>query len=972
MYKQYTTWIYHGESVQNSNNDQVELGVNDIEDQSGNADEVHEYLEDIRIGEYMNIEQEDIQHNSSPLNIPEGEGEGGADRFARLLQDSQCEVYPGCQKFTKLSCILRLRHLKVMNRWTNKSLTMLLEFLKELLPKDETLPKSHYELKKILRDLGLGYETIHACKHDCVLFWKEYEHNEECPKCGAPRYKFHEGKRKKVPQKVLRYFPLKPRFQRLYMSRKTAKDMRWHKEKRVKETNVLKHPADSRAWEEFDNQHAYNVAPWKLMRDPYVFMPLLIPGPKSPGKDIDVYLRPLIDKLKELWVDGVSTFDACTGRKFKLHAACLWTLNDLPALADLSDWCTKGYMRNRSKQFDGYKEHRLPPKELSGDEILEKLEQLDHIRDVNFEKVPNIKKRKRTTIELNWTKTSIFFELPYWRLLKLQHNLDIMHIEKNICDNVLGTLMNIEGKTKDSLKARLDLQEMGIRKELHLISTGAKYVMPPACYTLSTKEKKEFCEWLKTIKFLDGYASNISRCVNVAECKIYGMKSHDSHVLLQRLLPIGIRGCLDHDICNALVELGIFFKELCCRTLKVEVLEALERDIALILCKLEMIFPPTFFDIMVHLAVHLPREALIAGPVQYRWMYPIEIFLCTLKSYVRNKARPECLIAEAYVDSECITFCSLYLSGVETRFNREERNYEGDQTVQGASLYVFRQVLRPLGSSSYDTLDLMDIDRAHLYIKQLRQLKDSSINDDTFSLACGPERRVKRYSGCIVNGSRFHTKDREQNRKTQNSGISVKCEGVEYYGVLTDVIELKYILGRKVFIFKCDWRDVTTKLGIHKDPHFTSVNVSRQSYEDQPFVLPQQVQQVFYVKDTKLRGSWEVVQKITCRRIFDVSVVEDGKREEEEDENNTENDAYQESEPCIVDGVVQDCPNIDQLSLNRDDIPSDQIDVEVVHKCRQDTHVVDNEDVELFDSTTDEEYTLPTDDDTDESDWEEG
>ena len=199
-----------------------------------------------------------------------------------------------------------------------------------------------------------------------------------------------------------------------------------------------------------------------------------------------------------------------------------------------------------------------------------------------------------------------------------------MSTEKNMCDNILGTLMNIDGKTKENLKARLDLMEMGIRKELHLTPNGEKYVMPHACYTLSTDEKKNLCEWLKSVKFPDGYASNISRCVNVKDCKISGLKIHDCHVLLQRLLPVGLRGCLRKDIYTALLELSFFFKELCCRTLRMEMLERLEQDIVLIICKLESIFPPAFFDVMVNLAIHLPREAKIAGPVQFRWMYPIE------------------------------------------------------------------------------------------------------------------------------------------------------------------------------------------------------------------------------------------------------------------------------------------------------------------------------------------------------------
>lgn len=68
-----------------------------------------------------------------------------------------------------------------------------------------------------------------------------------------------------------------------------------------------------------------------------------------------------------------------------------------------------------------------------------------------------------------------------------------MHIEKNIYDNILGTIMNVQGKTKDTIKIRLDLQEMNIRPELHPIQKGEKYEIPIACYTLSPQEKHNFC-----------------------------------------------------------------------------------------------------------------------------------------------------------------------------------------------------------------------------------------------------------------------------------------------------------------------------------------------------------------------------------------------------------------------------------------------------------------------------------------------
>lgn len=112
-----------------------------------------------------------------------------------------------------------------------------------------------------------------------------------------------------------------------------------------------------------------------------------------------------------------------------------------------------------------------------------------------------------------------------------------------------------------------------------------------------------------------------------------GLKSHDCHVLLQRVLPVGIRKYLKKRVCTPLMELSHFFQQICAKTLSVAELDKLEVDIVLILCKLEKIFPPAFFDVMVHLVIHLPREAKLAGPVGYRWMYPIERY-CPINYFV--------------------------------------------------------------------------------------------------------------------------------------------------------------------------------------------------------------------------------------------------------------------------------------------------------------------------------------------------
>ena len=78
------------------------------------------------------------------------------------------------------------------------------------------------------------------------------------------------------------------------------------------------------------------------MKQPFFILSVLIDGPKGPGDKIDVYLQPLIEELKELWNEGVLTFDAATNQMFKMYATLLWTINDFPAYANLSGWSTKG------------------------------------------------------------------------------------------------------------------------------------------------------------------------------------------------------------------------------------------------------------------------------------------------------------------------------------------------------------------------------------------------------------------------------------------------------------------------------------------------------------------------------------------------------------------------------------------------------------------------------------------------------
>jgi hypothetical protein len=157
----------------------------------------------------------------------------GGNLYKQLMEEAKRELYPGCTEETRLSFMIKLLHIKVYNRITTSRFDTFLELLSSTLKNVPGFPKSYNEMKAVLRKLGFGYVSIDACKYDCALFWKDHEGDDHFPVCGFTRWKVNKEGRKKVPHKVLRYFPIIPRLQRLFMSKQWAQYARWHKEKRV-------------------------------------------------------------------------------------------------------------------------------------------------------------------------------------------------------------------------------------------------------------------------------------------------------------------------------------------------------------------------------------------------------------------------------------------------------------------------------------------------------------------------------------------------------------------------------------------------------------------------------------------------------------------------------------------------------------------------------------------------------------------
>jgi hypothetical protein len=107
-----------------------------------------------------------------------------------------------------------------------------------------------------------------------------------------------------------------------------------------------------------------------------------------------------------------------------------------------------------------------------------------------------------------------------------------MHIEKNVFENIFNTIMDVKGKTNDNIKARFDIALLCNRKNMELVCDGSRVAKPKTSFVLEKNAQLLVYKWLKSLRFPDGHASNISRLVNIKECRLYGMKSYDCHVFV--------------------------------------------------------------------------------------------------------------------------------------------------------------------------------------------------------------------------------------------------------------------------------------------------------------------------------------------------------------------------------------------------------------------------------------------------------
>ncbi|XP_062010496.1 uncharacterized protein LOC133726869 [Rosa rugosa] len=496
------------------------------------------------------------------------------------------------------------------------------------------------------------------------------------------------------------------------------------------------------------------------MKREHMLLTLLISWPKQPGNDIDVYLEPLIDDLKLLW-EGVSgVYDARQSEYFTLRGLLFWTINDFPAYGNLSGSIVKGYnachiclektkptrlvnggkmayivhrrflgrnhpYRRQKVAFDNFPEHSPSPVPLSGEEVLERVEQ---------------------------------------EFLPVRHCLDVMHIEKNVCDSLIGTLLNIPGKTKDGVKTQLDLVEMGIRLGLRPDLEGPKERLPMVP---------------------EDYSSNISNLVSMDDLRLGGLKSYDCHALMQQLLPVAIRGVLEKSVGIVVIRLCLFFNEICRKTIDVSRLQKIQSELVETLCELEKYFPPSFFDIMVHLTVHLVREVELLGPVCFQWIYPFEKYMKICKGYVRNRNRLEGCIAKCCIAEETVEFLAelfIYekIVGIPSDTHKEDKPTLGATIV---SIYgkIFDQVhLYVLqNTDEFRSYFVISINTSCKVAVQLSE-PNANILQIIRWLSDKPRNEVPTFSGYRIAGVQYNTNKRDDLRSTQNSSVYLLAETLQH------------------------------------------------------------------------------------------------------------------------------------------------------------------------------------------------
>jgi hypothetical protein len=227
----YDVWTHHGETIHQRTTTVVE----DEDDRSG----------DDRMDEMLDAIQPKLETNREDPPTPE------VQKFFDMFKSSEEPLHEHTT-VSVLAFVTRITSIKSKFAFSNKCYKRLLRLFSNVLPSNHKMSKDMYQSKKIISVLGMEYEKIDVCKDNCMIFYKEHKNEKKCLKCGKLRLvevinEDGETVTMKTAHKQLCYMPLTPRMKWLFISKKIARHMRWHKEGVHENDQVMVHPSDSEA-----------------------------------------------------------------------------------------------------------------------------------------------------------------------------------------------------------------------------------------------------------------------------------------------------------------------------------------------------------------------------------------------------------------------------------------------------------------------------------------------------------------------------------------------------------------------------------------------------------------------------------------------------------------------------------------------------------------------------------------------------
>ena len=415
--------------------------------------------------------------------------------------------------------------------------------------------------------------------------------------------------------------------------------------------------------------------------------------------------------------------------------------------------------------------------------------------------------------------------------------------------------------------------------------------------------------------------------------------------MMTQILPVAIRGIMDKHVRDTLTDLCNFFDVVSRKSITLRRLTRLQEEIVVILCELEIYFPPAFFDIMVHLLIHVVDDIIHLGPSFLHNMMPFERLNGIIKGYVRNRAKPDASIVQGWLTEECVSFCQNYmqteepvglpvnkhlgrLEGVGHRTGRKElhvlnagRRADFDRANLVALQHItmvedyciehkasIKQKYSDLGRAPPTDAQLLREHNSTFLGWFKKKLQDNpppmncSADILLYALSHGPAHNLVTYQSYDINGYTFCTEKKDSKSDYQNSGVTMEAYigdvKTRYYGRIEEIWELNYS-GDKMPMFRVRWaknvikeeRGFITMVIPEAKSIAVSVNVTAQN---EPWVLADQVAQCFFITDPSKpsrvvvrRGKRNIAGMDGVAHEQDFGQYGDPKLEDDDDHDNT-------------------------------------------------------------------------------------